>query len=156
MGEADQRFADRLNQLIAAHGRAHGRTKSWTNAEIAERLKEINPELKAGAAYLSALRTGKKRNPNIELLTALADLFDVTTDYFLTSDDRRAQDTLHQLTQLPLLSKLRKDLGVRKVAARADGLTPEQLGPIIAVLDQLRAANKLPPVTEDGESSLTD
>ncbi|WP_438486764.1 helix-turn-helix domain-containing protein [Streptomyces sp. S186] len=132
-------LAERLNHLFRT-SRPQGR--HWTNREVAEEVKRINPGLKVSSAYLSALRTGKRSNPSTDLLSALAKFFGVSPAYFVDPDHADRVDS--QLTALNELGQA----GVRGVALRVVGLPPESLAAITAVIDQVRKLQGLPPVEE--------
>jgi transcriptional regulator with XRE-family HTH domain len=114
----------------------------WTNDQVAAEIKKINPKIRVGGAYLSALRTGARTRPSPELLAALAKFFGVSPAYFF--DPHRASHISQQLAVLDQMSQA----GVRAVALRAVGLPVETLGAMATVLDQMRKAQGLPPVTE--------
>jgi transcriptional regulator with XRE-family HTH domain len=84
-------------------------------------------------SYISLLRSGERDNPTMKHLEALARFFGVPVSYFFADDDaaRRIED------QLSLLAAM-GDVGVREVAFRAAGLSPESLETITEVLRQVR------------------
>ncbi|GAA2488887.1 helix-turn-helix domain-containing protein [Streptomyces gobitricini] len=116
--------------------------KHWTNAEVAEELKQANPDLRVGGVYLSQLRTGKRSNPSPDLLAALARFFGVSVAYFF--DDEVAESVLSQVAAVEAL----RQAGVRSVAMRAAGMKKENLQAITAIMDQYRQMQGLPPVTD--------
>ena len=132
-------LAERLDSLFRS-SRPQGR--SWTNQEVATELRKRNPALRVSGAYLSALRNGKRERPSYDLLEALAKFFGVAPAYFFDRDyaDRTA-------TQLAMLDELHQ-AGVRSIALRAVGLSPESLEPVRAVLDQIRKLQGLPDVDD--------
>jgi len=144
VSETDDRplLAVRLDQLFRTV-RPQGR--QWTNAEVAEELKRVNPELRVGAVYLSQLRTGKRSNPSSDLLAALAKFFGVSVAYFF--DDKVAESVLNEVAALHAL----RQSGVRAVAMRAAGMKKENLQAITAIMDQYRKMQGLPPVTDPSE-----
>ncbi|MFE2552085.1 helix-turn-helix domain-containing protein [Streptomyces sp. NPDC059355] len=119
--------------------------RRWTNAEVAEELKRVNPEIKAGGVYLSQLRTGKRSNPSPDLLAALARFFGVSVAYFF--DDEVAESVLGEIAAIEAL----RQAGVRSVAMRAAGMKKESLQAITAIMDQYRQMQGLPPVTDPAE-----
>ncbi|MFF2197154.1 helix-turn-helix domain-containing protein [Streptomyces sp. NPDC058157] len=141
MTESDDRplLARRLDDLFKT---VRPKGKHWTNAEVAEELKRVNPELKAGGVYLSQLRTGKRSNPSPDLLAALAKFFGVSVAYFF--DDKVAESVLSQVAAIEAL----RQSGVRAVAMRAAGMKKENLAAITAIMDQYRQMQGLPPVTD--------
>lgn len=97
------------------------------------------------AAYLYALRTGRRSNPHTELLTALARHFGVPVSYFL--DEQDAEDLTGQLQLLVAL----RDSGAERLALRAHGLSDGSRQVLAAMVEQLRKAEGLP---EDDEPTL--
>ncbi|GAA1288106.1 helix-turn-helix transcriptional regulator [Saccharothrix xinjiangensis] len=137
--EGGRPLTEQLRRLFESV-RPKGRT--WTNQEVADELKVINPSLRVSGSYLSSLRTGKRTNPSTELLTALAKFFGISPAYFF--DDEYAERVNSQLAALRALDQS----GVRAVALRAEGLSAENLAIVRVVLDQVRKAQGLPPLEE--------
>ncbi|MFI5671740.1 helix-turn-helix domain-containing protein [Streptomyces sp. NPDC051704] len=144
MSETDDRpvLAVRLDDLFKT---VRPKGRRWTNAEVAEELKRVNPEIKAGGVYLSQLRTGKRSNPSPDLLAALARFFGVSVAYFF--DDEVAESVLGEMAAIQAL----RQAGVRSVAMRAAGMKKENLQAIMAIMDQYRQMQGLPPVTDPAE-----
>ncbi|MDX2388983.1 MULTISPECIES: helix-turn-helix transcriptional regulator [unclassified Streptomyces] len=144
MSETDERpvLAVRLDNLFKT---VRPKGKHWTNAEVADELKRVNPDLKAGGVYLSQLRTGKRANPSPDLLAALAKFFGVSVAYFF--DDEIAESVLSEVAAIEAL----RQAGVRSVAMRAAGMKKENLQAITAIMDQYRQMQGLPPVTDPSE-----
>ncbi|MFF3013553.1 helix-turn-helix domain-containing protein [Streptomyces sp. NPDC057939] len=144
MSETDERpvLAVRLDNLFKT---VRPKGKHWTNAEVADELKRVNPDLKAGGVYLSQLRTGKRANPSPDLLAALAKFFGVSVAYFF--DDEVAESVLSEVAAIEAL----RQAGVRSVAMRAAGMKKENLQAITAIMDQYRQMQGLPPVTDPAE-----
>ncbi|MDA5281679.1 helix-turn-helix domain-containing protein [Streptomyces sp. NPDC054904] len=144
MSETDERpvLAVRLDNLFKT---VRPKGKHWTNAEVADELKRVNPDLKAGGVYLSQLRTGKRANPSPDLLAALAKFFGVSVAYFF--DDEVAESVLSEVAAIEAL----RQAGVRSVAMRAAGMKKENLQAITAIMDQYRQMQGLPPVTDPSE-----
>ncbi|MER7822317.1 MULTISPECIES: helix-turn-helix domain-containing protein [unclassified Streptomyces] len=136
-------LATRLDDLFRT---VRPKGKHWTNAEVADELKRVNPELKVGGVYLSQLRTGKRSNPSPDLLSALAKFFGVSVAYFF--DDKVAESVLGELAAIEAL----RQSGVRAVAMRAAGMKKENLQAITAIMDQYRQLQGLPPVADPSES----
>ena len=84
------------------------------------------------AAYLWMLRNGKRDNPTMRHLEALASFFGVLPGYFF--DDAVAAKVDEQLG---LLASMR-DVEVRRVALRATGLSSESLATISSMIDRVR------------------
>lgn len=93
------------------------------------------------ATYLWQLRCGIKTNPTVRHVRAIAEFFGVPPAYLIepeTIDD----------DQLRLLQALR-DKGVRDLAFRTYGLSPEAIGSLAAMVDELRKLQNLPPVNSE-------
>lgn len=133
-------LADRLDELFTL-SRPQGR--QWTNSEVAAEIRKADPDIKVSGAYLSALRSGARKNPSRVLLEALAGFFGVSPAYFF---DSAHADRVNQ--QLAALDEIRQ-AGVRSIALRAIGLPAESLSAMAAVLDQMRKLQGLPPVREE-------
>ncbi len=136
-------LAARLNALFRTSRPGNRR---WANDEVAEAIKKANPGIRVSGAYLSAIRTGKRTRPSPELQVALADFFGVSPAYFFDAD--YAKQANAELAALDELSQA----GVRGVALRAIGLSQDNLGMIMAVLDQVRKQQGLPPAQDDDEN----
>jgi transcriptional regulator with XRE-family HTH domain len=140
-------LAARLDKLFRT---SRPGSKRWTNDEVATELKRANPGVKVTGAYLSALRSGKRTRPSPELQLALARFFGVAPAYFFDAGYAERVDA-----QLELLDDL-SQAGVRSIAARAVGLSPESLAAVTAVLDQVRELQGLPPVQDEKRPSESD
>lgn len=82
--------------------------------------------------YLYMLRTGRRTNPRVELLSALAGYFEVPLSYFFEDDA-----TGPVSSQLRLLAAMR-DAGVDQVALRAADLSPAGRDQLAQLIEQLR------------------
>ncbi len=89
-------------------------------------------------AYIYMLRKGQRDNPTKRHLELLASFFGVTPAYFF---DEEAARRIEQ--QLDLLAAFR-DGEVRRLAARASGLSPASLTSILKMVDAARAIEGLP------------
>lgn len=94
--------------------------------------------------YLSQLRRGDRRSPSLEKLQFIADWFGVDVGYFI--DPGRTGRTAEE----PRFLKLMNDPVVRCMVARAQGLRPDDLQLVIKMLDVLRKAEGLLPISGDG------
>jgi transcriptional regulator with XRE-family HTH domain len=131
-------LAQRLDGLFDAV-RPEGRAgRRYTNAEVADAVKEVNPSIRVSDAYLSALRKGSKRNPSTELLAALAGFFGVPPSYFL--DDATAA---HTDAEMELL-RVAANIGVRRLAFRALDLSPEDLAAVTRIVEQTLKGDRRP------------
>lgn len=126
-------FADRLNRLfdtVYPPGRG-----PHTSAEVVTALKAEG--LTMSAPYLSQLRSGNRTNPSNTTMAALANFFRIRPEFF--TDDAYYAKLDQELT---LLAGLR-DEGVRRVAARAIGLSPEAQRDVVKKVDELRRKEHL-------------
>lgn len=116
-----------------------------SNAAAAEAIAE-KTGVSISAAYLWQLRSGLKTNPTVTHLRAIAEFFGVPASYLVD-----AGLDPHIDAQLRLLQTFR-DAGVRDLAARASGLTPQSLESIRIIIDQARQLEQLPPVVKESGS----
>jgi transcriptional regulator with XRE-family HTH domain len=126
-------FADRLNRLfdtVYPPGRG-----PHTSAEVVAGLKAEG--ITMSAPYLSQLRSGNRTNPSAAIMAALANFFRIKPAYF--TDDESYQKLDKELTWLANM----RDAGVRRIAARTVGLSPEAQQEIIAKVDELRRKEHL-------------
>lgn len=120
-------LADKLNHLFATiHPSGRG---PYTNAEVEDAVRAAGGAISEQYIYL--LRNGKRDNPTVKHLEALAKFFEVPPAYFL--DDTFAE---RYASELRLLAALR-DAQVRKLALRAATVSPDALNAIAEVLEQL-------------------
>lgn len=89
------------------------------------------------ASYVWQLRKGLKDNPTKKHMEALADFFGVPAAYF--HDDDAATRVEAELVALAAL----RDAGVRRVALRAAGLSPESLAAIASIVESARQVEGL-------------
>jgi len=128
-------LADKIDHLFRTiHPRDRG---EFGYDEVAAAIQDRGG-LSVSANYLWLLRTGRRTNPTIKYVEALAKFFGVPPAYFF--DDAEAA---HIDAELELLTALR-DTGVRELALRAATLTPEFLTTLSAMLDQV-AEQQRPP-----------
>ncbi len=71
------------------------------------------------APYLSQLRSGNRTNPSVATMAALANFFRIKPAYF--TDDEYYEKLDKELTWLASM----RDEGIRRIAARTVGLSPE-------------------------------
>ena len=130
-------LADRLNRLFEVMRRP--KEPPLSNAAAAEAITK-QTGVSISAAYLWQLRNGIKDNPTIAHLRAIAEYFGLPPSYLIDDDPDPNIDA-----QLTLLQALR-DNGVRDLAMRAAGLTPQALNSLAAMIDHVRQLEQLPPV----------
>jgi ESX-1-secreted protein regulator len=116
-GEQSSRFSiaeklDRLFQRVRPAGQGE-----YSHSAVAEAIRE-QQGISISHTYIWQLRTGRRDNPTIQHLTALATFFGVPVAYFLDDEETRKIDS-----ELELLAALR-DTGVTEIALRAADLSP--------------------------------
>lgn len=139
-GDAPARgsLAWKLNRLFATvHPASRG---EYSAEEVARAINEAG-EGSISPAYIYLLRKGQRDNPTKRHLELLSGFFGVTPSYFF---DDAAAARIEQ--QLDLLAAFR-DGEVRRLAARASGLSPRSLSGILRMVDAAREIEGLP----DGE-----
>ncbi|MFE2865028.1 XRE family transcriptional regulator [Embleya sp. NPDC059259] len=134
-------LAQRLEHLFATvHPPDRG---PYSTAEAVELINEAAGETVIGATYMWQLRTGRRDDPTHSRLNAVAKFFGVSVTYFY--DDAVAERTDAQLAMLAAV----RDAGVRSIALRANGLSPESQAAVTAMLDRVRLLEGLPQPEED-------
>jgi transcriptional regulator with XRE-family HTH domain len=103
---------DRLFQRVRPAGQGE-----YSHSAVAEAIRE-QQGISISHTYIWQLRTGRRDNPTIQHLTALATFFGVPVAYFLDDEETRKIDS-----ELELLAALR-DTGVTEIALRAADLSP--------------------------------
>ncbi|OMB76660.1 XRE family transcriptional regulator [Mycolicibacterium conceptionense] len=140
----DSELAAKINRLFEIMRKP---TESpLSNAAAAEAIT-AKTGVSISSAYLWQLRSGMKTNPTIAHLRAIATYFGVPASYLIDDGTDPNVDA-----QLRLLQTLR-DAGVRDIAARASGLTPQSLESIRIMVDQARRVEQLPPVDRVDDES---
>lgn len=137
-GPDDSELAARLNKLFELMRKAGA--PALSNAAAAAAITD-KTGVPISPAYLWQLRSGIKTNPTVAHLRAIAEFFGVPPSYLIDSGTDPAIDA-----QLNLLQALR-DNGVRDLAARASGLTPQALNSLAVIIDHLRELERLPPIS---------
>ncbi|MFI5782907.1 XRE family transcriptional regulator [Nocardia sp. NPDC051570] len=115
--------------------------------QVADKLKEIDPNLSVSRQYLWQLRTGKKVNPSRELLSALATLFCLKAGRAFFEDDFDTDLADRISEQVELLAAVAAG-GLREVMLRAEGLPEDRLKALLTVMDKMREESGLPPAGE--------
>ncbi|WP_045745594.1 helix-turn-helix domain-containing protein [Actinoplanes rectilineatus] len=105
-------IAEKLDRLFRAAGRPEP-----SYMTVADGIRD-GQGVPISHTYIWQLRTGRRDNPTLQHLTALAAYFGVPVAYFLDDEQARRIDT-----QLGLLSRLR-DAGVAEIALRAADVSP--------------------------------
>ena len=131
-------LAQRINRLFDTMRRSADAPLS--NAAAAEQITE-KTGVPISAAYIWQLRVGRKTNPTVAHLQAIAEFFGVPPSYLLNQEVDPKIDA-----QLELLQSLR-DAGVLDLAMRASELTPESIKSLAVMVDQARRLEQLSPST---------
>lgn len=102
---------ERLFQTIRPHGEAE-----YGHSAVAEAIR-TQQGIAISHTYIWQLRTGRRDNPTIQHLGALAKFFGVPVSYFLDDEEaERIEDDLELLVAI-------KESGVSEIALRAAGLS---------------------------------
>lgn len=128
-------LAWKLNRLFAT---VHPAGRGEFSAEEVARAINDSGEGSISPAYIYLLRKGQRDNPTKRHLELLSGFFGVTPSYFF---DDAAAARIEQ--QLDLLAAFR-DGEVRRLAARASGLSPRSLSGILRMVDAAREIEGLP------------
>jgi transcriptional regulator with XRE-family HTH domain len=126
-------FSARLNRLfdtVYPPGRG-----PHTSAEVIAALKAEG--ITMSAPYLSQLRSGNRTNPSSATMAALANFFRIRPAYF--TDDEYYEKLDKELAWLLAV----RDEGVRRIALRVSGLSPEAQDDILHHADELRRKENL-------------
>lgn len=136
-GDESPSLATKINRLFDTMRRPGDAQLS--NAAAAEMITE-KTGVPISPAYIWQLRAGRKTNPTVAHLQAIAEFFGVPPSYLI---DPGVDPKIE--AQLELLQSLR-DTGVLDLAMRASGLTAESLQSLRTMVDQARRIEQLPPV----------
>lgn len=123
-------LAERLDLLFRTVPREIEGSQLHSSTSIVEALR--NQGISVTPNHIRALRNGRRSNPSFRLLAGLAETFRVPLDYFV--DDSVASEieaSLHALVAM-------RDTGVQQIMMRAHGVSSDSLGPVLALLDQIR------------------
>jgi transcriptional regulator with XRE-family HTH domain len=126
-------FSARLNRLfdtVYPPGRG-----PHTSAEVIAALKAEG--ITMSAPYLSQLRSGNRTNPSSATMAALANFFRIKPAYFTDDEYYEKLDK-----ELAWMASMRDD-GVRRIALRTVGLSPQAQQDIVERVDELRKLEHL-------------
>ncbi|GAB1814699.1 helix-turn-helix domain-containing protein [Mycobacterium sp. MUNTM1] len=140
-GPDNGELASRLTKLFEVMRKAG--TAPLSNAAAAAAITETTG-VSISPAYLWQLRSGVKRNPTVAHLRAIAEFFGVPASYLIDRDTDQKIDA-----QLTLIQALR-DVGVRDLAVRTSGLTPQAITSLAAMVDEVRKLQDLPVIPREG------
>ncbi|MFD5030243.1 helix-turn-helix domain-containing protein [Streptomyces sp. NPDC058405] len=142
---AEQRtLAQKLDHLFTTvHPKSRG---PYSYEEVASGIERAGgPTI--SASYIWSLRTGKKDNPTMKHLEALAGFFGVSPSYFFS------EESSERITaELSLLASMR-DNQVRSVALRASGLSAETLETIQGFIERARELEGLNKGSGPGDAA---
>ncbi|MFD5673038.1 helix-turn-helix domain-containing protein [Streptomyces sp. NPDC127040] len=131
---AGRTFAERLDHLFKeVHPDKRG---PYTYAEVAAAIEKADGGITASG--IQQLRTGKRVNPKMETIKALAGFFGVPAGYFF--DDEVAE---HTEAEIKLAAAMR-DQKIAQVAMRSAGLSTASLKMVHTVIQQARHLEGLP------------
>ncbi len=127
-------LARKLNRLFETiHPAGRG---EYSPEEVAKAISE-GGDGSISPAYIYMLRKGQRDNPTKRHLELLAGFFGVAPSYFFDDDAARRIEE-----ELELLAAFR-DGDIRRLAARASGLSPRSLGGILRMIDAAREVEGL-------------
>ena len=140
MSSGPSSFASKLRRLFATiHPASRGEySPEEVSRAINARTAEEGRETTISPAYIYMLRSGERDNPTKKHMEVLAEFFGVAPAYFM---DEEAAERIER--QLDLLAAFREG-GVRRIAARANGLSDKSLAGILAMVDAARQIEGLP------------
>lgn len=126
--------------------------RPYTCDEVAGAITERG--LPVTGAYLSQLRTGRRKEPRMSYVAALAEHFGVPPSYFF--DDAVAEDLSRQIAELVEIresiqrAEATNPQMVNPISLRSQGLSARSVEAIVKLLDQARELEGLPPVQPPG------
>ena len=123
-------LAQRLDLLFRTVPRRGGGSQLHTSTSVVDELEQQG--ISVTPNHIRALRTGRRRNPSFRLLAGLAEIFQVPLDYFV--DDSVSEEIQESLKTVVAM----RETGVQQLVMRAHGVSAESLGPVLALLDQIR------------------
>lgn len=131
-------FGRQLNRLFRRAGR------QLTNLAVVMALREQGCSI--STPYLSQLRTGVRTNPSSSLVDALANFFDVQSDYFFDIDaDPDAPVAVSATGMIDSDAAFIAGLsnsGLRRLLALSQSLSPRSIELLVALSDRLRLADR--------------
>jgi transcriptional regulator with XRE-family HTH domain len=122
-------LAEKIDRLFKAVRPAGRREYSYEEVSRGIRARGITT---MSDSLLWELRTGKKDNPKMRQIEALADFFDVPVTYFFDTED--SARLYEQIETLPIAL----DADVRRIALRAADLSPGSRAVIGEMIEQAR------------------
>ncbi|MGW1055207.1 XRE family transcriptional regulator [Streptomyces sp. NPDC001118] len=126
----ERSLAAKLEHLLRATAPAG--QKAPSNEDVATAINIAAGEKTISATYVWQLRTGRKTNPTMRHLEALAQYCGVSAAYFLSDEEAAKIDN-----QLALLDAL-KQSDAQNIALRSTGLSESSRRAVSNMIDQLR------------------
>ena len=127
-------LAQKLNHLFTTVP-APTRSGRYSNDSAAAALEELG--VTVSGVHLSHLRSGRRDNPSARLLAALAELLGVSITYFFDSaTEERINADLEALAAI-------KDRRARNLMVLAQGVSPESMELVEAMLERIRELERL-------------
>ena len=118
-------FSEKIDYLFKTVRRADGREFTYDDVER-HTAGEIS------RSYAWKLRHGKNRNPSLDVLATLARFFKVpVTVFFESGHSPQDPDAVR-------IAKLLHNEGVRDIADRAHGMSPESQAIVAKLIDELK------------------
>jgi transcriptional regulator with XRE-family HTH domain len=145
---------DRLNYLFDTV-RPAGKPR-YSVRDVAEAIRETQG-FDISAAYINHICTGRRENPGVQQVRALATFFGVPAAFLSGEGDlapivgelEQLRAAIAAKERLQAADEAMSDPGVRVVALKARGLSTSHLGLVSAVLDQVRRLEGLAPEGEE-------
>ncbi len=97
-------------------------------------LEELGRAFDVSPQYVHALRRGTKTKPTIEVVQRIADFFGIPSGAFFNDRPQEAQQAADEVAAFIAL----RDAGIRQVALRLTGRTPEEREEILGLVDHVR------------------
>ncbi|KQV20891.1 MULTISPECIES: helix-turn-helix transcriptional regulator [unclassified Kitasatospora] len=138
-GQADKdkglaQVAERLNYLFV-HRHPQQRD-AYSVAEVAAGTGISDTAIRQ-------LRRGEKTNPTIDTLLRIASFFDVPPTYWVTDE---APEALFAKRDL---QSAMENAGVKSIALRSEGLSPENMRLVTGMIDMARKSQGLPEIPSE-------
>jgi transcriptional regulator with XRE-family HTH domain len=123
-------LADKLNHLFSnVHPKDR---KPYTTPEAAKLINDSAGRSVISSTYLWQLRAGRRKDPTLSRITAIASLFNVKLDYF--NEARQEEPSRSEL----LLAQALQKPSIRELARQADGLSEASSAALLDLARSLR------------------
>ncbi|MFG3438385.1 helix-turn-helix domain-containing protein [Nonomuraea sp. NPDC047897] len=117
--------------------------KGMSARKAARELGRTRPDVAITHAYISALANGTRPNPSVEVVSALAQLLDVSAGWLMGEDPPPPQLSEEDQRRQQAVREGLAELGVQNIAERMVGLSPLSLEAIEKMVEAMRAAEQL-------------